>query len=97
MKSAYERALELLEERGIEPPRMDALNEEAKERIRDARSRAQAKLAELEILMRQKIEAASSSEERDEELRQFEREKRRIQDRCDREIATIHQKAGLDQ
>ena len=48
MKSAYERALERLEAEGIERPDPDALTDEAKAAIAEARRVTEARLAELE-------------------------------------------------
>ncbi|HBL27012.1 MAG TPA: hypothetical protein DD490_09280, partial [Acidobacteria bacterium] len=51
MKSAYELALERLEQRGVERPRED-FSAEVLEKIAEVRRQAEAKLAELEILHR---------------------------------------------
>ena len=55
MKSAYELALERLEAQGIEKPREEALSEETKQALAAARQLTEAKLAELEILHRDKL------------------------------------------
>ncbi len=55
MKSAYERALERLEAEGIERPDPDALTDEAKAAIAEARRVTEARLAELEILHADKM------------------------------------------
>jgi hypothetical protein len=55
MKSAYELALERLQSQGIDRPSATTLSEEQKRRIAEARSLTESKLAELEILHRDKM------------------------------------------
>jgi hypothetical protein len=55
MKSAYELALERLEAQGIERPSDTTLTGEQKAAIAEARSLTESKLAELEILHRDKM------------------------------------------
>ena len=55
MKSAYELALERMEALGVERPREEALTEETKRAIAEARRYTESKLAELEILHRDKM------------------------------------------
>ena len=50
IKSAYERALERMESEGIERPREEAFSPEVLAGMDEARKRAEAKLAELEIM-----------------------------------------------
>src|SRR5688500_18732737 len=50
IKSAYERALERMESEGIERPRHEASTPEVLAGMEEARKKAEAKLAELEIL-----------------------------------------------
>ena len=87
MKSAYERALEKLESRGISAPRQDALDEGQRRRIEDARSRHQAKLAELEILHRKNLSADPAKRRQEEE--KYRAEKRRLSERLEREVERI--------
>ena len=87
MKSAYERALEKLESRGIAAPRQDALDEEQRRRIEDLRSRYQAKLAELEILHQKNLSADPAR--RSEEEENYRAEKQRLAGRLEREIGRI--------
>ena len=87
VKSAYERALEKLENRGIAAPRKDALSEEQRRRIEDARSRHQAKVAELEILHRKNL--ASDPAKRLEEEENYRVELRRLADRLETEVERI--------
>lgn len=89
MKSAYELALERLEKQGIERPREEALDDATRERIAEARSKAQAELAELEIMHRDRsgrgvdLEAAGEAEE------EYLHERRRIEERRDRELEKL--------
>jgi len=55
MKSAYELALERLESQGIERPSGTALTDEQKRAIAESRNLTESKLAELEILHRDKL------------------------------------------
>jgi len=55
MKSAYELALERMEKQGIERPREESFSAEVLQKMGEARSQAEAKLAELEILHRDRI------------------------------------------
>lgn len=82
MKSAYELALERLERQGIERPREDSLSDEVRNEIAEVRRRASAKLAELEILHRDKRKRAFDPEA-DEE---YVRERRRVEEDRDRKI-----------
>ena len=82
-------ALERLEDRGIEGPASDRLSEEDRERIAETRRQAEAKIAELEILHRDRLRAAGSAAAREEEKEEYRRERRRIEERRDREIEKI--------
>ena len=88
MKSAYELALERLEKQGIERPREEALPAEALEKIAEARRQAEAKLAELEILHRDKL-GKSDPFKRQEDEDNYVRERRRIEDDRDRKIEKL--------
>ncbi|MXX74670.1 MAG: hypothetical protein F4210_18565 [Holophagales bacterium] len=87
MKSAYERALEKLESRGISAPRQDALDEEQRRRIEEARGRHQAKVAELEILHRKNL--AADPAKRLEEEENYRVELQRLGERLERDIERI--------
>jgi len=84
MKSAYELALERLEKQGIEPPREDRMSEEAREKIAEVRRQAEAKLAEVEILYRDKKKSGDPQAEE-----QYLRDRRRIEDDRDRKIEKL--------
>lgn len=91
VKSAYEAALERLEAQGIERPREESLSDEVKQRIAEERSKAEAKLAEIEILHRDRLRGMYDPVEREkeEEEEEYRAERERIEERRDREIATI--------
>ena len=89
MKSAYELALERLEQQGIERPREEALSDAARERVAEARRRAEAKIAELEILHRDRLAKLADPAEREQEEKEFRHERGRIEDRRDAEIERI--------
>ena len=94
LKSAYELAMERLraedEKKGVEHK---ALSAEQKDRIRLAREEAKAKLAEFEILYRDKRAAAQSDPERVAELEQMDEhygiDRRRIESSLESEIERI--------
>ncbi|MDH3745460.1 MAG: hypothetical protein OES47_10205 [Acidobacteriota bacterium] len=89
MKSAYEIALEKLADRGIEGPREDALSPADREKAADARSRAEASLAELEILHHDRLAKTPDPDARTEEEEEYRRERTRIEERRDGEIAAL--------
>ena len=86
LKSAYELALERLESQGIERPDPEGIPAEVRERIAEVRRQAEARLAELEILHRDRLRKASDPEE---EKREYREERERIERRRDREIREL--------
>lgn len=89
MKSAYELALERLEKQGIERPREEALPEEMRQQVAEIRRQAEAKLAELEILHRDRLKSQYDPAKRQEEEDDYVRERRRIEDDRERKIAKL--------
>jgi hypothetical protein len=89
MKSAYELALERLEKQGIERPRTEGLGEEVQQKIAEARKQAEAKIAELEILHRDRLGKINDPSKRQEEQDDYVRERRRIEDDRDRKIEKL--------
>ena len=89
MKSAYELALERMEHQGIERPREDSLSEAEREQVAEARRRAEAKIAELEIL--HKGRSSNDPAEREQAEKDFRYERQRIEEKRDREIERIRQ------
>jgi hypothetical protein len=88
MKSAYELALERLEKQGIERPREEGLSGEVREQVAELRRQAEAKLAELEILHRDRLRKVDPVK-RQEEEEDYVRERRRIEEDRDRKIAKL--------
>jgi hypothetical protein len=89
MKSAYELALERLEKQGIERPREEALSDEARAAVAEARRQAEAKLAEIEILHRDRLKGIYDPAKREEEEETYLLERRRIESERDRKIDNL--------
>lgn len=94
MKSAYELALERLEKQGIKRPEDSTLTDDDRRAMADIRSRAEARLAELEILRRDKLNKAGDPVKRQEEEEHYQLERRRIEDDRDRKIEAIRKARG---
>lgn len=86
MKSAYDLALERLEQQGIDKPRDEGLSPEVRVKIAELRNQAEAKLAELEILYRDNLARLADPAERAKAEEQYAAERRRIEARLDRDI-----------
>jgi hypothetical protein len=86
MKSAYELALERLDATGIDRPKEGGLSDDLKTRIADERSKAEAKLAELEILHRDRLKTLADPTAREQEEEDHRLERLRIEDKRDRAI-----------
>ncbi len=84
MKSAYELALERLDSQGIERPRQDSMTDATREEISEARRKAEAKLAELEILYQDKRHTENPQAEEE-----YQIDRRRIEDERDRKIEQL--------
>ena len=91
MKSAYELALERLESQGIERPREEALSDAAREQVAEARAKAKAKIAEMEILHRDRLATIADPVERDKAEKDFRHERQRVEEKRDREIERIRE------
>jgi hypothetical protein len=91
LKSAYERALERLEEQGIEPPRSEAVAEEITAEMAEARRRAEASLAELEILHRDKLRGLRDPAAREKAEEEYRSERRRIEEERDRTVERLRE------
>lgn len=89
MKSAYELALERLEKQGIERPRAETFSDEVREQIAEARRKADARLAELEILHKDRLKGVYDPAKRQEDEEEYVRERRRIEDDRDRKIEEL--------
>ena len=89
MKSAYELALERLEREGIERPREESLSDEARRQVAEVRQQAEARLAQLEILHRDRLRTLADLGARAAEDEEYVRERRRIEDDRERKIGRI--------
>ncbi|HVT57562.1 MAG TPA: hypothetical protein VHR45_04105 [Thermoanaerobaculia bacterium] len=89
MKSAYELALERLDKEGIARPRGESLSDEARLRLADIRQQAEAKLAELEILHRDRLRKLHDPAKRQQEEEDYVRERRRIEGERDRKLEKL--------
>jgi len=92
LKSAYELAMERLRERdreaGVEE--RGPLTEEQKLRIGEARQKAKAKLAEIEIMYRDKVSEAGGDPAKLDELdERLQIDRRRVESAEETEIAEI--------
>lgn len=89
MKSAYQIALERLAEHGVAPPSPETLSDEVRRAMEAARSKAEASLAELEILHRDGLaKIVDPAGMADAEEKYFE-ERRRIEERRERELERL--------
>jgi hypothetical protein len=93
MKSAYELALERMEMQGIERPREETFSDEAREQIAEARRKAEASLAELEILHKDRLKTIYDPAKRQEEEEEYLRDRRRIEELRERKIEELRGKA----
>jgi hypothetical protein len=93
IKSAYERALERMESEGIERPREEAFSAHVLGGMEDARKRAEAKLAELEILHKGRLRTIRDPTAFATEEKEYQAERRRIEERREREITALRQPA----
>ena len=92
LKSAYELALERMEQDGIERPREEAFNAESLDAIAQVRGKAEAKLAEIEILHRKQLETLLDPGARLQEEKEYQAERRRIDERKEREVDHIRER-----
>jgi hypothetical protein len=89
MKSAYDLALERLEQQGIERPRDEGLSPETRDRIGELRNQSEAKLAELEILYRDSLKTIADPDSRARAEEEYADERRRVEERRDRDIERL--------
>jgi hypothetical protein len=93
MKSAYELALERLEEQGIEKPREGGLAPEIQQQIAEIRQRAEAEIAKLEILLQDQLKASPDPADQTIARDQYAADRRRLEERRDREIEKLRRDA----
>jgi len=89
MKSSYQLSLERLEKLGIERPREETFTEELRVKITDERRKAEARLAELEILHKDRLKSMYDPAKREEEEADYVRERRRIEEDRDLKIGEL--------
>ena len=89
MKSAYELALERMAAEGIDQPRRGALDEATREQMAEVRAKAEARLAELEILERQKLAQIRDPQAKATAEEQYVAERRRIEDARERDLERL--------
>jgi hypothetical protein len=87
MKSAYELALERLDSQGIERP--GALDEATRRQIAEVRSKAEADLAKLEILHRERMGKLADPEAVRRAEEEYAMDRRRLEERRDGAIARL--------
>jgi hypothetical protein len=92
MKSAYELALERMEKQGIERPREETFGDELREKIADVRRKAEARIAETEILHKNRLKAIMDPAKRQEEEEEYRRDRRRIEEERDRKVEELRGK-----
>jgi hypothetical protein len=89
LKSAYELALERMSAQGIEPPREESLGAEGREKAAALRQKAEAKIAELEILHKSSLAKIFDPAAREKAEEEYRRERRRIEEERDRQIGKL--------
>ncbi|MBV8201599.1 MAG: hypothetical protein JOZ15_13340 [Acidobacteria bacterium] len=94
MKSAYELALERLERQGIERPRQESVSDDTRRRLAEVRQQAEAKIAELEILHRDRLRGIYDPDKRREEEEEYVRERRRLEADRDRKLEKLRGSGG---
>ena len=93
MKSAYELALERLDEQGIERPKEGGLAPELQRQITEIRQRSEAEIAKLEILLQDQLKASHDPSEHAVAREQYATDRQRLEDRRDREIEKLRRNA----
>lgn len=93
MKSAYELALERLEEQGIERPKEDGLDATVQAEIAEIRQTYEAKLAEVEILLRDHLKTELDPESRRQAEEKYQREKVRLEEKREAKIAAARNRS----
>lgn len=88
MKSAYELALERMERQGIERPREESFSDEKRTQIAEIRRQAEAKLAELEILHKDRMKTSDPAKRLEDED-DYLRERRRVEEDRDRKVEKL--------
>lgn len=93
MKSAYELALERLDEQGIERPKEGGLDPEIQDQITEIRQRAEADLAKLEILLHDRVKASPDPADQLTAREEYASDRRRLEEQRDRKIEKLRRDA----
>lgn len=91
MKSAYELALERMEAQGIARPDAGSLTDADRAEIADIRSRAEAKIAQLEISHQQTLQSLADPLALEKEREEYRIDRRRIEEDRDARIAKVRE------
>lgn len=94
MKTAYEVAIERLERQGIEGPRESGLDPAAREKIADVRGKTEAKLAQLEIMLQDRLRKLEDPVERAKAEEDYAEERRRLEEKRDWQISRIREQGS---
>lgn len=89
MKSAYELALERLDQQGIERPREEGLDAEVQDQIAEIRQRTEASIAKLEILLKDRLQTVHDPIERAEAQKEYSIDRQRLEEQRDLKIAKL--------
>jgi len=89
MKSAYELALERIESQGIARPSEDTFTPEQRQEVAEIRRQAEARIAELEILHRDRLQKLQAPEEREKEEQDYVHERQRIEEQRERKVTKL--------
>lgn len=94
MKSAYELALERLESQGIARPKEESLSAEQREQVAEIRRQAEARIAELEILHRDRLQKIDDPAEREKEEQEYVAERARLEEQRERKVDKLRAGRG---
>ena len=89
MKSAYELALERLEQQGIERPREGGIDSETQQEIAEIRQRTEATLAKLEILLQDRLKGTQDPAERSATEKEYVTERKCLEEKRDLKIEKL--------
>ena len=93
MKSAYELALERLDEQGIDRPKEGGLDPEIQRQITEVRNRSEADLAKLEILLQDRLKASLDPADQSTAREEYASDRRRLKEQRDRKIKNLRRGA----
>lgn len=92
MKSAWERALEKLDDAGIDRPDPESLSADQRGQMEEIRNRAEAQLAELEI-MKKKALSETGGDPADDIESNYRRDRERIESKRDRDLERVRKRS----